>query len=92
MAQMTTDLCDAKHGELMRALVHIEEKLDSALNIVNGNGRPGLRQTQAELKRVVEQLADEKKKRDSWVMLLLRPALPLIYGAVLSVLYLNFGG
>ena len=89
MAQMTTDLCEAKHGELMRALVHIEAKLDDVLCLVNGNGKPGLRQTQAELQRVVDQIAEDKARRDSWLMTLVRPALPLIYAAVLSGLYIG---
>ena len=90
MAQMTTELCEAKHGEVIRGLRHIEDKLDNALDMLNGNGRPGLRQTQSELERLMQEITLEKQRRDSWAMFLLRPALPLIYGAVLSFLYLNF--
>ena len=52
MAQITKDVCDAKHGELVRALSHIESKLDDALEVLLGNGKPGLRQTQDEVARL----------------------------------------
>jgi len=100
MAQVTTDLCEAKHGELVRALAHIESKLDDALEVLLGNGKPGLRQTQAEVARlkadfekecgeVRVEMQREQARRDSWWMFVLRPLLPILYAAVFSGLYIG---
>ena len=102
MAQMTTDLCDAKYGELTRSLSHIESKLDDALEILVGNGKPGLRQTQSDLARLkddfekscsemTETMRIEAERRDSRWMFFVRPLLPIIYAAVFSGLYISFG-
>jgi len=101
MAQMTTDLCDAKYGELTRSLGHIESKLDDALDFIVGNGKPGLRQTQTELARLKEDFEKkcneihetmqyEAERRDSRWMFFVRPLLPIIYAAVFSGLYISF--
>jgi hypothetical protein len=89
------------HGELTRALGHIESKLDDALKILAGNGKPGLRETQAELARLkdefekqcsemAETMARETERRDSRWMFFVRPLLPIIYAAVFSGLYISF--
>ena len=100
MAQITKDVCDAKHGELVRALAHIESKLDDALEFIVGNGKPGLRQTQDEVARlkadfekecaeVRTAMQQEQARRDSWWMFVLRPLLPILYAAVFSGLYIG---
>ena len=100
MGQVTTDLCDAKHGELVRALSHIESKLDDALEVLLGNGKPGLRETQATVDRLKTDfekecaevrtvMQQERARRDSWWMFVLRPLLPILYAAVFSGLYIG---
>lgn len=90
---VTKDLCDQRSGAILASLCRIE-------NVLGGNGRPGLRETQAEVERVKESMQAmrscmEKKsiQNTNWFMFFVRPLLPLIYGAVFAWLlfYLNSG-
>ena len=95
MSVVTTELCDQKHGELKSALAHIGNKMDAALEILRGNGKPGLRETQAEVARLKvdfersceamrREVAASAARRDSWLMFVLRPLLPVLYGIILA--------
>ena len=53
---VTAELCDAKHGELMNSMKYIEAKLDSVLLMLNGNGRPGIRETQNDVRQLREEI------------------------------------
>ena len=39
---ITKEMCDQKHGTLEKKLNGIEDKIDSVLHILNGNGQLGL--------------------------------------------------
>ena len=100
MVNVTMDLCEQKHNELKSAFARIESKLDDALEMIIGNGKPGIRETQAEVARlkndferscaqIKEELQRDRDKRDSWIMTFLRPLLPIIYGAIFGGLYIG---
>ena len=89
---VTPELCEARHGEVMRGMNLIERKLDALYELVGGNGQPGLRETQSELRAVQKELQRMRTLRDSWAMMLVRPILPLLYGAALAGIYVHFGG
>ena len=101
MGQVTTELCDAKHSEVINDLSEIKAMLKDLYDIVKGNGKPGLRQTQAEVVRlrqdfdrqceeINEAMKEEKKQRESRLMFFLRPLLPIIYGMIFGGLYIGF--
>lgn len=55
---VTVELCDQKHGELMRGMQHIEGKVDVVLSMLNGNGKPGFRETQSTVNELQEAVKD----------------------------------
>lgn len=75
---MSRDLCEQKHGEIMRGMAHIEDKVDSLTDAVLGNGKPGLRETQL----VVAAIQTRLDKQDSALWRFISPALPILYGLI----------
>jgi hypothetical protein len=66
-AVVSRETCEAKHGELLRALGAIKEQLEDVFEILKGNGKPGLRQTQQELTAQIarcDRLHEEITKRE----------------------------
>jgi len=99
MPGVTIELCETKHGELREDLREIKEWMCKINETLTGNGRPGLRQTQSDVERLrkdfehARQSADENKQRQQgWIMFLLRPLLPIIYGVFLAGFYVYFAG
>lgn len=95
---VSRDTCDAKHGELVRAVEELKEMMATVLVILNGNGKPGLRQTQAELATQIAKCeqrhaemrqaeAEAKLRVEGWVMFLLKPIWPYIPPAIIFGLW-----
>lgn len=92
---VTVELCEAKHGELMRGMSHIETKVDSILTMLNGNGRPGFRETQNDVAALHEAVTSLQQKQESEIKHkenvfwnFVKPALPVFYGLCLYLLWL----
>ena len=63
----------------------------NALEAIHGNGKPGLRETQFSLDDLRGDFEKHCAKEEGWIKFVLRPILPIIYGAVFAGLYVGLG-
>jgi len=63
------DVCNAKHGEVLRAMGRIEGKLDALGESLDGNGKPGIKtrlciveDSVSKLARTCTMVQEEKRK------------------------------
>lgn len=68
-------------------VAEMKENQKELYTIVKGNGKPGLRQTQDQVAELIrqckehrEQAAQERARRESWMMFILRPIWPIAIG------------
>lgn len=89
VAGISKEVCDTKHKQVLADLAEIKDMLKDLYNIVKGNGKPGLRETQAEIESIkqnCERAHEERRvaerrladRRDSWIMFLLKPFWPYV--------------
>ena len=80
MAEVTKDLCDARHGELINAIADIANDVREIVAYIHGNGKPGLRQTQTEVQQLRADLAAMTASRKEIVFLVAKPLLTVMIG------------
>lgn len=80
MAEVTKDLCDARHGELLNALQDVANDVREIVAYIHGNGKPGLRQTQTEVQQLRADLAAMTANRQEIIYLVARPVVTAMVG------------
>jgi len=80
---------------ILDCLEEMRADIRNLYDLVKGNDRPGLRQTQDELAEMRRQCAEHRaatkaaldadaRRRDGWIMFFLRPLWPLVIGLLIA--------
>ena len=82
MSEITKALCDERHGDVMRAIADLRGDLKETLEYIRGNGKPGLRHTQAELEALRLRVTHIERTRKEWLLLVAKPIISLLLGTI----------
>lgn len=83
-AAYNTETLHALIQELRTDLKEMRADVRELYTLVKGNGRPGLRETQATVEQLRVDVALDRSRRESWVMFILRPVVGIIWGMIFA--------
>lgn len=91
MEQITKEFCEERSTSIKNDVSELKGMIREIYDLLKGNGKPGLRETQAQLASLINEIEQESKRADSLLMFILKPLLPIVYGIVFSGIYIALG-